>query len=257
MKRIKVAARVNDVDGISDSLLMIYHEKKAQNPESKVATDANMTEIVGEIEDLSDKITVASNRAKKPLSLKQASAARDAIIRQTSKILDGFASSPLEEFSVPAKKVFAVFKEPSAAVLKATQMGKSPLVSGLISALDAVKTEIDALPGVAKMIEALKEAQAEFNSLVKNYADIKSVKEESASDLKKKLLDSINEKLVPYITAMSKLNKEFAELEAQYDVIIAKSTPQPKKKSAAAKDGEAKGAENASNIEENKAEISS
>ena len=254
MKRVKVGSRVDDVDGISDSLLMIYREIVAKNPEGRVAKDANMSEITTDISNLSDKITVASHRPKKVLSLKQANANRDALIRQTVKILDGFASSPLEEYSVPAKSVLAVYKEPSAAILKETQMRKSPLISGLISSLDSVKADIDALPGVSKMIEALDEAQEEFNSLVKNYADVKSAKEENASELKKKLLESINEKLVPYITAMSKLNKEFAELEAQYDVIIEKSTPVTKKKTAAAKENEAKTEENASNIEENKAE---
>ncbi len=256
MKRVKVGSRVDDVDGISDSLIMIYREKIAQNPEGKLAKDANMSEIATDIENLSDKITIASHRPKKVLSLKQANANRDALIRQTVKILDGFASSPLEEYSVPAKSVLGVYKDASAAILKETQMRKSPLISGLISSLDSVKADIDALPGVDKMIKALSEAQEEFNSLVKNYADVKSAKEENASELKKKLLESLNEKLVPYVTAMSKLNKEFAELEAQYDVIIEKCAPATKKK-AAAKETEVKPAENASNIEEKKGESAS
>lgn len=237
MKRVKFDSRIDDVDTISDALLRLYKDKIAQNKDGKIAADQNKAEIMAEIEDLSARITSASHRVKKSTSLKNENTVRDTLVRQLEKILIGYANSPLENLSVPAKKLLSAFNKYGVAILREPQLRKSSLIASMLEGLDPLKDEIAALPGVSEVIKSLHEAQNTFNSLVDTYAAVKSEKGESASELKSKLLNAINEKLVPYMTAMSKLNKEFAELEAKYDVIISQAkTSSTKKKTSASKD---------------------
>ena len=251
MKRVKFDSRIDDVDTISDALLRLYKDKIAQNKDGKIAADQNKAEIMAEIEDLSARITSASHRVKKSTSLKNENTVRDTLVRQLEKILIGYANSPLENLSVPAKKLLSAFNKYGVAILRERQLRKSSLIASMLDGLDPLKDEIAALPGVFEVIKSLHEAQNTFNSLVDTYAAVKSEKGESASELKSKLLDAINEKLVPYMTAMSKLNKEFAELEAKYDVIISQAkTSSTKKKASASKDASAQPAFDDSSAEE-------
>lgn len=63
-----------------------------------------------------------------------------------------------------------------------------------------------ALDGVKEILEQIRSAQDSFVKASDEYNAASTVKTESASSLKKPLLSAINDKLIPYITAMQMAN---------------------------------------------------
>lgn len=62
------------------------------------------------------------------------------------------------------------------------------------------------LDGIKEILEQIRSAQDAFVKASDEYNAASTVKTESASSLKKPLLSAINDKLIPYITAMQMAN---------------------------------------------------
>ena len=84
--------------------------------------------------------------------------------------------------------------------------------------------------GVADLLAALRTAQDDFNAANDTATAALTAKGESAYALKKPLLAAINEKLVPYVTAMSAIQPEYADFAAKADVEISKANASVGKK---------------------------
>ena len=108
MKRVKVDVRVTVADSLSDTLVRIYKDEVAKNPDGMVAKDRNLADMVADVESLSAKITTAIKRDVVSQSLEEADSKRDEIIRQLGTLLAGYGVIPIPAKQEAAQKLSAV-----------------------------------------------------------------------------------------------------------------------------------------------------
>ena len=187
------------------------------------------------MEKLSAEITTAINRDKVSTSLEDADAKRDELIRQLGTLLAGYGAIPLADKKAAAEKLSAVYDKYGKAIVNEPYARESSLIESMLEdfAADTLADAIKALDGVGDLISALRTAQDEFNAANDSATAALTAKGESAYALNKPLLAAINEKLVPYVTAMSAIQPEYADFAAKADVEISKANASVGKKAKA------------------------
>ena len=217
-------------DTVSDALVRIYKEA-ATKTDGAIAKDANLAAIVAEVEKLSADITTAIKADKVSTSLKDADTKRDELIRSLFTLLLGYAAIPLADKKAAAEKLLAVTEKYKGITSEAYARESSLIESMLEDFGNATLADsIKALDGVADLLAALRSAQDDFNAANDTATAALTAKGESAYALKKPLLAAINEKLVPYVSAMSAINAEYADFAAKADVEISKANASVGKK---------------------------
>ena len=206
MKKINTSIRVTEADNLSDAIVRLF--KAEGGAKTAVAADAYLTATFGEIEKLSAAITSAIKTDKASSTLDEADAKRDEIIKQLNAALTGYANLPIPAFKNAAAVLLAITAKYKG-IASESYARESSLISSLLEDLDAdaAKEAISALQGVGDLVSALATAQDEFNKANDAYNAASANKSESATSLKKSLLAAINDKLVPYLTAMNLANK--------------------------------------------------
>lgn len=204
MKRVKVDIRITDADTVSDALVRLYKDAAAKD--GTIAKDVALAAIMGEVEKLSAKITTAIKADKVSTSLEAADAKRDEIIRSLGTLLAGY-------------------NKYGKSIATETYARESSLIESMLEdfATENLAEAIKALDGVGDLIGGLRSAQDDFNKANDSATAALTAKGESAYSVKKPLLAAINERLVPYITAMGVVSAEYADLGARADVEIAKA----------------------------------
>ena len=130
------------------------------------SSDAYLTNLFTELQMLDANLTVAVNRIKAESDLEDKDATRDELIRSINYVILGFLHSPDPTFKSAAEKVYSVFEHYGFNITTANYESESTLVKSLL--LDLSKEEL-----------------------------------ESASEIKKKIIPLINEKLFFYLRAMN------------------------------------------------------
>lgn len=226
MKKVKQNIRITEADTVSDALVRIYKAAGA------VAKDAALATIMGEVETLSAKITTAIKADKVSRSLEDADAKRDDVIRSLGTLLSGYGAIPIVEKKAAAGKLLAVYDKYGKSIVGESYARESSLIESMLEdfSADALSYAIKSLDGVADLIASLRAAQDEFNAANDTATAALTAKGESAYAVKKPLLAAINEKLVPYLTAMAAVSTDYADLAAKADVEIAKANASVAKK---------------------------
>ena len=202
MKKLKSTARVTELDTVSDVLVRLYKADTA------VAGDNYLKGVMAEVGEYSDKITSAIKSDKTASTLDAADAKRDEIIRSLGTLLNGYAVIPVADKKAAAEKLLAVFGKYKG-ITGESYANESSLVESMLEdfAADSLADSIKALEGVSSYLADLRAAQDEFNKANDEFTAASTNKGESATSLKKPLLSAINDKLVPYLTAMNLANK--------------------------------------------------
>ncbi len=201
MKKIRTIARVTELDTLSDALVRLY------KADGGIAGDEYLQGVMAEIESLSAKLTTAIMSDKIVSTLTEADKKRDEVIRSFRTLLNGYAVIPFAEKKAAAEKLLAVFSKYKE-ITGENFLSESSLVESLIQDLGAadLAASIAMLEGVAEYLADLRTAQDEFNKASDELTAAQLKKGESATSLKKPLFDAINNKLVPYLTAMNLAN---------------------------------------------------
>jgi hypothetical protein len=234
MKKVKFGVRVTTADTISDTLVRLYKESVAGNSDSTFAKDANLAAIMGEIEKLSADTTTAIKRDKISTSLEEADVKRDDIIRQLGTLLTGYSAIPLADKKLAAEKLLAVYDKYGKAIVNEPYARESSLIESMLEDFGNadLSDSTNVLEGVGDLLKSLREAQDAFNKESDSNTAAITSKGDSAYALKKPLLLSINEKLVPYLTALGTL-PDYKDFVAKCDAEIIKANASvPKKKPA-------------------------
>lgn len=197
MKKLRTATRVTEIDGLSDAIVMHYGAATAA-----VKDDAFLKGVMGEIEDLSEKITTAIKQDRVASNLEEADSARDEAVRTLGTLLDGYAVIPLAEKKASGQKLQAVFAKYGKAIATANYTAESSLIESMLGDFAAVRDDINKLDGVVECLDAIRLAQNVFAKASVEYTQAASVKVESASGIKKPLLAAINDKLLAYLDTM-------------------------------------------------------
>lgn len=228
MNKIKTAARVTEVDTVSDALVRLY------KADSAITSDDYLKSVVAEIEEYSEKITAAIKSDKTASTLDEADTTRDEIIRSLGTLLNGYAVIPVADKKLAAEKLLAVFTKYKGITSK-SYANESSLIESMIQDFSAasLSDSVNALEGVSTYLADLRSAQDAFNTASDAYTAAKTSKGESATSIKKPLLSVINDTLIPYLTVMTVTNSavygDFAtKLEAEIDKLNATITKRTK-----------------------------
>ena len=221
MKKIRGDVRVTVADTVSDVLVRLYKEAAK---DGAVVKDAALATIMGEVETRSAQITTAIKSGKPSASLEDADSKRDGIISSLFTLLAGYGAIPVAKKKAAAERLLAVTGKYKG-IANEAYARESSLVESMLEdlAAESLSDSVKLLEGVGDLIASLRSAQDEFNAANDSATAALTAKGESATALKKPLLSVVNEKLVPYITAMGALNAEYAEFGAKADVEIAKA----------------------------------
>ena len=223
MKKVRPSVRITDADTVSDALVRLYKDAAAKK--GAIGKDIALAAIMGEVEKLSADITTAIKKDKVSTSLEEADARRDEIIRQLGTLLTGYGAIPLADKKDAADKLLAVYNKYGKSIATETYARESSLIESMLEdfAAESLADAIKALDGVGDLIGGLRAAQDEFNKANDSATAALTAKGESAYSVKKPLLAAINDRLVPYITAMGAVSAEYADLGTKADVEIAKA----------------------------------
>ena len=223
MKKVASKVRITEADTVSDALVRLY--KDFAGKDGAVAKDAALAAIMGEVERLSADITTAIKKDKVSTSFEAADNKRDEIIRQLGTLLAGYGAIPLADKKASADRLLAVYNKYGKSIVNEAYARESSLIESMLEdfAAEGLADSIKLLEGVGDLIASLRAAQDDFNAANDAATAALTEKGESAYAIKKPLLAAINDKLVPYITAMGTVNAEYADFGAKADVEISKA----------------------------------
>lgn len=198
MRKLFTSARVTEVDTLSDKIVRLY------KADSSLESDVFLKTTMGEIETLSEQLTIAIKQDKVLSLLDEADSARDEALKAFGKIIDGYCFFPIEEKKQTATELATVFAKYRKTISTENYETESSLIESLLTdlAADSAKKAIGVLDGVAETIVSIREAQNTFNKVDDEYTAARQAKGRSASSYKKPLLKLINENLRKYLEVM-------------------------------------------------------
>lgn len=212
MKKINSNMRVAELDTLSDVLVRLYKDSSAA--ENAVSKDANLAGIMAEIEKLSADITTAIKSDRVSSTLDEADIARDEIIRNLGDALTGYAAIPVADKKAAARNLLAVFSKYGKQITQKNFAEESSLIESMIEDFGAenLSSDVAALDGMKDLLESLRSAQDRFNKANDDFTNASVNKGESATSVKKSLISALNDKFVPYLSAVAPLAdyKDFA-----------------------------------------------
>lgn len=201
MNKIRINVRVTELGDTALRLVELYKR------EELLKNDMFLVKIFVEIEEKAQEITIAVKRDIVYSKLEEADTKRDKAIRVFSKLLKGYESIPVEELRNHAQKLMAIFKKYGMKITNENYTSQSNLIASLLEELSAAELQIsiEKLLGIKEAIDDIREKQNAFIQLRSAYeAELANRKSKAnATALKKPLLELINKKLVPYVSAMS------------------------------------------------------
>ena len=216
MKKINTNVRVTEADNLSNVIVRLFKVEIDAN--SDVGNDAYLTDAFSEVETLSAALTTAIKADKAASNLDVADSRRDEIIRQLNAALTGYANLPLPAFQTAATMLIAIMTKYKG-ITTESYARESSLIKSLLEDLSAddAKTAISALQGIGELVSSLSVAQDEFDQANDAYNTASATKTDSATSLKKPLLALINDRIVPYLTAMKLAKPTYADFVSKVE----------------------------------------
>ena len=222
MNKVKTAIRVAELDTLSDVLVRLYKDSCAA--ENAVSKDANLSLIMAEAEKLSADITTAIKSDRVSSTLDEADIARDEIIRNLGDALTGYAAIPVAAKKSAAQNLLAVFGKYGRQITQKNFAEESSLIESLLEdfGAESLKADVAALDGVGELVSELRMAQDSFNKANDDFTNASMNRGESATSVKKSLISVLNDKLVPYLSAVAPL-ADYKDFATKCEAEIAKA----------------------------------
>ncbi|MDE5897775.1 MAG: hypothetical protein K2H09_00690 [Treponemataceae bacterium] len=223
MNKVKTAVRVTELDALSDVLVRL-HKDAASAEGGAAAKDANLSLIMAEVESLSARITAAIKSDRVSFSLDEADGARDEVIRNLADALNGYAALPIAAKKAAAGRLLAVFNKYGKQIAYKSFAEESSLIESLIEDFSAegCAADIAGLEGIGELVSALRAAQDRFNKAGDDCTSAAVSRGESATSVKKSLVSVLNDRLVPYLSAVAALDG-YRDFAARCEAEIAKA----------------------------------
>lgn len=204
MKKLLTTARITEVGDTAHRLVSLYKST------ATLKDEAFLKPLFVEMEEKTNALTEAVKRDAVISQLENADAKRDGAIRVLDRLLKGYKTIPLDTLKAYGVQLSAVFKKYGMKMTVENYSSQSNLIDSLLQDLsDSDKAAaIAALPGIAEAIDNIKTAQEEFTKIRANYDKELAQKgsKETATSLRKPLLELINNKLLTYLAAMKIAN---------------------------------------------------
>ncbi|WP_296013141.1 DUF6261 family protein [uncultured Treponema sp.] len=222
MNKIISKIRVAELDTLSDVLVRLYKDSCAA--ENAVSKDANLSLIMAEAEKLSADITTAIKSDRVSSTLDEADIARDEIIRNLGDALTGYAAIPVAAKKSAAQNLLAVFGKYGRQITQKNFAEESSLIESMLEdfGAESLKADVAALDGVGELVSELRTAQDSFNKANDDFTNASMNRGESATSVKKSLISVLNDKLVPYLSAVAPL-ADYKDFATKCEAEIAKA----------------------------------
>lgn len=204
MNKIISKLRVTELDSLSDVLVRIYKDATADET-GTLSKDENLSAIMAEVENLSDRITTAIKSDRVTSTLEEADIERDTIVRNLADAINGYAAIPVPSKKAAAEKLLAVFSKYGKQIISKNYAEESSLIESMLEDFsgEALKTDIETLDGIGGLLEELRNAQNAFNKASDDFTNATVNKGESATSIKRNLLGTLNDQFIPYISAVA------------------------------------------------------
>ena len=234
MNKIISKIRVAELDTLSDVLVRLY--KDSSVAENALSKDANLSLIMAEVEKFSAEITKAIKSERVSSTLDEADIARDGVIRNIGDALTGYAAIPVAAKKASAQNLLAVYNKYGKQITQKNFAEESSLIESLLEDFGAenLASDVAVLDGVGELISELREAQDSFNKANDDFMNASVGRGESATSVKKSLISVLNDKLVPYLSAVAPLAdyKDFTS-KCEAEITKANATVSGRAKTAA------------------------
>lgn len=200
MKKLVTSVRITELDDTSDRLLKLY------DGETALKNEPFLKPLFAEMRTLWEKITDAIHRDRISSDLKKADDVRDNAVISLFKAIDGYAHISVDALRQPAERLNKILAKFGTRITRENYSTESSLIEALLSDLhsDEAITDVGALAGIEETIADVRSAQDDFTAKRVAYEKTVAAQQhrESASVLKKPLLELINKKLLPYLDTM-------------------------------------------------------
>ncbi len=236
IKKVNTAIRVAELDTLSDAIVRRYAAYSAE-----LSTDTYLADTMATIETQSEELTAAILQSTALSNLEAADKVRDEYIRQLAKSLEGYASLPIETLSAPGERLKNIFNVYGRSMTKENYATESSHIASLLQDFktDEAQADIAALQGISEIVEGLTAAQEAFNVANDEYKHAISNRSVSATTIKKSLVQSLNAKLIPYLTAMVLANSTtYGSFAADVETEIQKANEIVVKRAKANEEGD-------------------
>lgn len=202
MNKLNWNVRVSELSNVSDTIIRFFKASEA-------AEDKFLLSIMAEIEQLSNKLSTFLNRTKIVSGMKEASKSRLNAVSSLRKLVLGYSVFPDEEKKSASLKILEVLHKYKN-IASGNYASQTSSVKALLRDLSEsqIQKEIAKLDGVSALVENVRESQKEFENANDIYNSAIAVKDESATKIKKPLLDVLNMRLVPYLSAVVTQDEE-------------------------------------------------
>lgn len=219
MKKLDSRVRITETDDISDRLILLYDKHP------NLAADLFLDRIFNRMRTQSLHITEAIKHNRMQSKLGAADALRNQKLRRLRDILNGYRAMPVPAQSMAANALWAVFSKYGVKIVYRNYASKSSLLESLLLdfAEPGAQTHVGMLPGMAEALSELRQAQSDFTAERIAYETYwaHAAKEKTASELKKTLLELINDKLLLYVETIRMVDPDnYTSFAATVEQII-------------------------------------
>lgn len=204
MEKLISTSRVTEVHSSSDLMTSAFKENDWSN-------DVHLTKIFTGLENKSKQIAAAIMYLKNKSVLDEFDDDRDYLVRALFYLLTGYTYYPDEEIQSAANLALSAFDGFGLSIVYESYPNESSLIVSMLGNFKKPKMQeaLAILPGVGELTVSLGTAQDNFKQANLEWKKEQAVQDsvENASELKKELLDIINNQIHPYLYGMSLANK--------------------------------------------------
>lgn len=232
IQKLMTNSRTTEVSGASERIVGAYKR-------TGLSSDAHLSGMMTGLEGDLARFTAAIKRMKAESELEAQDELRDEEIRALYYLVLGLLHHPDKAIKAAAQKVFAVLEHYGLSVADESFATESALVGSMLANLakPGLQEPIAALSGCAGCIAKLQVAENNFDTARIAFEEEKAREGtlESATDIKKRVVTLINEKLVVYLLAMDQVYPEtygpfagtVAEIIADNNEVVKKRRKKP------------------------------
>ncbi|TRX72590.1 DUF6261 family protein [Carboxylicivirga sp. M1479] len=204
LEKLRSSSRTTEVDSVGRQILDAI--KKGD-----WSADTHLSSLQVELSQNSEALNTAIKRDKSESELDSNDDKRDTDTRDVFYFTRGFLHHPDEATQQAAQTVQAVLDKYTLEMVRKSNAIQSSLTESLLKDLKTtdVQASVDALSGLSVLIARLEDSQAVVKKANLTYLANKASDENqaNATELKKELLNNINDKLVVYLRAMIQVDE--------------------------------------------------
>lgn len=204
MKKLSTKVRVNEVSNIALRFIDTY----ATNP----INDPHLLGFIDELRTLNQELVEAINPDFTRSNLEALDDVRDGYWADLFRALEGYSCLPIEPLRSSGRALFQIIQKFGRAANKKSYAEESTDIEAVLLDLSApaVAAQVHALAGIPELINLLRQAQNDFHQAQMdfNQAHIREANRPSASTLKYQLINLINARFLPYLSAMQSVSPQ-------------------------------------------------